>query len=727
MNGTCAKEPWLRYRDTGLYVLPYRHYALEFAALPFQHEIRQFDKVCLELPTWLDVDRVRNAVTEVSPGTGCILIPSGDPVRMLVPEYTGDANPTRRQVFNSVLLPITTDAMMSVLRLTAPVPNGGPQVEFVDADMPIEALSHDTTDSAFPHVDAQEVTERGLAEWYARWKPTLQSSPSNPRDACREAFMALRLIESVLIPGCKALFVCGAMHWHRIEAFLDEGAPDDLRRTLKHLMPPAETLRPQSRQRWLGERLQDLILAPPSRRFTACSLDPSILYSLHLIDIPHIVEEFERQVAAGVLRVERSEWIRQMVAACWERTGRPVSTRALAVMETFVRRRQLADARWSCDLDRHLLPCATAAAGKSFAYELGQQAMQYGLRPAGTPPEGRVVPLPQQSLLIFVDNEIHLITMPQGKDSDGRPGRPLRTRRPTTLTGKEREDALNGGLTMKPPCEELLHQHMCDTARRLGHDRLPFQRQHRPRRFRGNLGLGPDARRTIRTQACGDDTLYVRHRDHVPKPLTECDLCPVVWVFNRSKHVVDRVTDFFRDNSRGQTLLTSFFWFHERGRVDTVRVNRIAWFVRLYRNVTPSWDKAFVEKKLISLLPPEKFCTVRPWEDGDLPFDRNDPDLAVACAAKWSICDHITVVRADPSYQVGEKVRAFARARGIRVLEPDAGTFDRILLNRYQTDHEVPTEGTWHPPDPVAVRLVEPVPGFDDAPVSYPKQTGDIT
>ncbi|MFA7160454.1 MAG: hypothetical protein WC299_14240 [Kiritimatiellia bacterium] len=689
------RGPWLRYRDTGLYVLPYRHCALEFAALPFLAGIRQFDKVCLELPAWLPVDSVGDAIAAVAPGVGAILIPAADPVSMLVPEYAGDPNPIARKVFSSALLPITQDAMMSVLRIVRVDPENSPRVEFVDADMPIEAFARDETGSSFPHMDAQEAAERGLAEWYSRWQPLLRSYPRTPRDAYREAFMALRLIESVLRPGCKALFVCGAMHWHRIEALLDAGNPDDLR--------------------WLLERLAPV---PAKQRFTSCSLDPSVLHSLRLMDIPHVAQEFERDLAAGTLRVDRPEWIRRMIVSCWKRSGRPVSPRTLAVMDIFLSRRLLSDARWSCDLDRHLLPSALAAAGRSFAHELEQEAMRYDIKSSGNPPQGRVVPFAGRALLIFLNSEVHLIELPRSANADGQKGRPLRMRRTGELTAKERKAVNREGLRMKPPCEELLHRHMCDTARRLGHDSIPFRRRHRPHRFCGNLGRGPDARRSIRAWACGDNTLYVRHPCRIPKRQTDCDECPVVWVFHGFKRVVKRETDFFADNSRGQRLLSSFFWFYENKYVDPISINRIAWFVRLYRNLTPSWDKELVERKLIRCLPPEKFCTVRPWDDGDLPFDSDDPDLAVACAVKWSVCDHVIVVRVDASYRIGDRARAFARDRNIRLLEPDGAGFDRIRLNRYELDHEVPTRGAWHPPDPLAVRMVPSVPGFDPLPGS---------
>lgn len=726
-RGLAADGPWLRYRDTGLFVLPYRHHALEFAALPFLAPWRQFDKICLELPAQMPVDRIRKAVRDTAPATGCILIPSGHPFVLRVPEYPGDPAPASRAVHLSSLLPVSPDAMLTFLRLADDGPERRPQIEFVDADMPIELTEGDPESQPFPHVDAQEAAERGLRAWYERWRPALQAVPPSPRDAYRETFMALRLMESVLIPGCRALFVCGALHWHRIEALLNARTPNELRRELARHAVAAGQPSVSSREALPARPRRNLLPAPPSFRFTACTLDPAVLHSLQMSDVPWLVGEFERHVQAGRPHVDRQRWFRQMVVACWERTGRAVPPRALAVMEALLQRRMLADGRWSCDLDRHVLPCARAAAGASFTHELEQDAMQGDLQPSGSLPEGRVVPLPGEAILVFVEDETHLVRFPRCTARSRQPSeRPWRMRRPSALTDKEQKAIKRGGLMMKPPCEERLHRHMCDRARHLGHEDIPFRRRNDPRPFRGDLGHGPDARRSIRAQACGDNTLYVRRPNRIPKRLPDCDECPVVWIFQQTRRIADRVTDFFTDNSRGQPLLTSFFWFHERRRRGPIRISRVAWFVRLYRNLTPSWDREAVERKLISRLPPEKFCTVRPWDDGDLPFDSDDPDLAVACAVKWSVCDHIVVVRVDPGYRTGERVRAFARDRGIRLLEPSPASFDRILLDRYRVDHEIPTQGTWQPPDPIAARLVAPVPGFEPVAVPHPldKQTG---
>lgn len=703
--------PWLRYRHTGLHVFPYRHHAPEFAALPLLAGLDGFDTVCLELPDWLPVHDLRQAVLDTAPATGGVLLHLGEPEVLAIPEYEGDSHLVQRPVQRSTILPITPDAMISVLRMTGTTPAGGPSVAFVDAGWPWENAGEEPERGPFPYVDAQEVFERGLQAWYGRWLPLLQATRGTPRDAYREAAMAQRVHDLVLAPQRRGLLICGALHWHRIEALLDAARPSGLRR--REGLAEASALHASPMRRWLAGWMRMNRPRVPARRFTVCRLDPAVLFSLHMMDIPYVSELFERQWAAGALHVDRQAWIRRMVATCWERTGRPVPVRALTVMEAFLQRRLQSAGRWSCDLDMHLLPCVSAAAGRSFAYELEREAMRYTLEPSGAVPEGRVVRLSSNALLIFVGHDVHLVGIPgQAATRPGSGLRPMRIPQPASLTGKERDHVGAAGLMMKPPCEERLHRHMCDRARDLAHAQLPRRQRPRSRRFAGKVGWGLDVKRSLRTHACGEPVLYVQRpvREAVRGP--ECVECPVVWVFKVRCRIVERVTDFFEENSRGRRLLTSFFWFHERETNGPVRVSRIAWFVRLYRNLTPSWDRERVERLLISQLPEDRFCTERPWDDGDLDFERNDPDLAVACAVKWSVCDHVTVVRADPAYRVGTAVQDFARERGVRLLDVDAAGLDRILLARYAVDYEVPTRGSWHPPDPIASRLVEPVPGF---------------
>jgi hypothetical protein len=88
--------------------------------------------------------------------------------------------------------------------------------------------------------------------------------------------------------------------------------------------------------------------------------------------------------------------------------------------------------------------------------------------------------------------------------------------------------------------------------------------------------------------------------------------------------------------------------------------------------------------------------------------------------------DHIAVVRADPTWEIGSEIRAHAAEHGIELLEPAAGVFDPILLDRYQRDHEIPTRNPWTRPDPLFMRFVEPVPGFpEDDPLDRPATRGE--
>jgi hypothetical protein len=265
---------------------------------------------------------------------------------------------------------------------------------------------------------------------------------------------------------------------------------------------------------------------------------------------------------------------------------------------------------------------------------------------------------------------------------------------------------------MKPGPEELLHKHMCDMARREAHLLVPRGRRFVPVAFRGRLHAGVEAKRTMCACARGRPELVVRRRLRTRPLPCDCDLCPVVWVFDGGAPVRHRLGDWFPDGDDRRMLYASFFWFLSRERNGPAWSNRIAYFVRLFRNITPSWDRSQVLGKLLGWMPDDRRCHVEPWCDPALADRFEGPDLAVACAVRWAMTDHVTVVRADTAWEIGQGARAYAADLGVDLLEPVAGVFDPILLDRYQRDNEVPTRGFWTAPDPIYMRYVEPVPGF---------------
>lgn len=680
-------EPWLRYRDTRLCVIPSRHGSVEFAWLAHESGVDGFDKILLELPSSFPVAWVVDAVERMGDGTGAILIPRRGPFWTRVPEFPGDPDPEERLVFLSTLVPVVADSMMMALRMAARCGAAGPQVEFIDVESPGHVLE-DEPDIAFPFCDPQEVAERGLQAWYARWEPTLRRMPRSPRDAMRETAMAERLRTGVLREGCRALFVCGAAHWPRISDLLD-GAPAASPATLT-----AEARRPD-----------DLRLV---------AIPPVILFSWQLMDIPFVVGEFEEAVRGEFGTFERDSSIRRLLCRAYEAAGRSVPPGSFDFLQRYLKRRVSATGRWSCDLDEHLLDAARVTAGSPFAHVLEQEAVDYSPGAPDGVPVGRVVPAGPGCYFILVRDEAHHVMIGSSAAEPNQRGRPFRIPRNLELTPHERKYLkTSASLYMKPSCEERLHKMMCDTARYRGHELVPEQRRYQPRVFRGHLAAGIEPRRTLRARALGQRTTYVRHRIRIARNILHCDECPVVWVFHADRPVLHRVGDFFPDGPDGGQLFTSFFWFCGRTRIEVVHRNRIAFFVRIHRNVTPSWDEAVVDRLLLSRIPHGKRCHTRPWNDEGLSPFFSGPDLAVACAVKWALTDHVVVVRADPSYAIGSAAAGYARAAGVRLLTLTPESFDPILLARYELDHELPTKGAWQHPDERCLRFVEPVPGFD--------------
>ncbi|MFH0953766.1 MAG: hypothetical protein V1873_05510 [Verrucomicrobiota bacterium] len=683
----CSGEPWLRYRDTGLCVIPSRHGSVEFAWLVHQSGVEEFDKVLVELPSSYPVGWVVDAVGRMDDAAGAILIPKRGPFRARVPEFPGDPEPEERVVFVSTLVPVVADSMMMALRMAARCGTAGPKVEFIDVESPGHVLEDDP-DMAFPFCDPQEVAARGLQAWYARWEPTLRRMPRLPRDVLREAAMAERLRAGVLREGCKALFVCGAAHWPRISDLLDG--------------PPAAIPAPLTAE---ARRPDDLRLV---------AIPPVILFSWHQMDIPFVVGEFEEAVRGKSEGFDRDSSIRRLLCRANETAGRSVPPGSFDFLQRYLNRRVLAAGRWSCDLDEHLLDAARVTAGSPFAHVLEQEAMNHNPSLPDGVPLGRVVPAGPGGYFILAGGEAHHVMIGSGAAEPNQGGRPFRVPRDLELTPHERKQLkTSASLYMKPSCEERLHKNMCDTARHRGHELVPEQRRYQPRVFRGHLAAGIEPRRTLRARALGQGTTYVRHRIRVARNIHHCDECPVVWIFHADRPVLHRVGDFFPDGADGDQLFTSFFWFCARTRVEVVHRNRIAFFVRIHRNVTPSWDEAVVDRLLLSRIPPGKKCRVRPWNDESLSPFFSGPDLAVACAVKWALADHVIIVRADPSYAVGPAAAGYARASGVRLLTLTTEAFDPILLARYELDHELPTKGAWHRPDERCLRFVEPVPGFD--------------
>jgi hypothetical protein len=325
-----------------------------------------------------------------------------------------------------------------------------------------------------------------------------------------------------------------------------------------------------------------------------------------------------------------------------------------------------------------------------------------------------VVPAGGGAYFFSTEEHAHLVVLPNDEREPPPDARPFRASSSTSLTAREQERlSKGGGILMKPPCEERLHKYLCDQARWQAHQIMAVRREFRARPFRGDLKAGIHWRRTLRERARGGTQTYVRQRIRDLPLGCGCDECPVVWVFDASVPVVSKVSDYFPDDSNFGQVYSSFFWFSDRNRESRVTRSEIACLVRLNRNVTPSWDKALVKRLLFDRLPEDRRCRASPWYDDELPDGLKGPDLAVACAVRWGVTDHVVIVRVDQGYRVNETAVQYAADRGIRLVDVHPSSFHPILLKRYRIDHEVPSKGDWHPPNPLAMRFVEPVPGLE--------------
>ena len=73
-----AHDPWLRYRDTGLYVVPSIHYRQVFAQLVYEAcRRKRFDVIAVELPSSYQHMGVIDAFLRMAPAPGLVINPSG--------------------------------------------------------------------------------------------------------------------------------------------------------------------------------------------------------------------------------------------------------------------------------------------------------------------------------------------------------------------------------------------------------------------------------------------------------------------------------------------------------------------------------------------------------------------------------------------------------------------------------------------------------------------------
>ena len=686
----------VRYGNTELMVLPSVHCQIEFAAAALNADLAQFDRILVELPATLPVYPVLGLLERMRGAPGAILVARGEAILAKVPESPDD--PARREMplFQSGMLPITHDSIVTTLRWAARNERGD-AVRFVDLPAEWNSGPAESFSEQLAPFDSAEVTDLGVAGWYERHACWLAAMPHTKRFLLREAHMAWMVRETLLeIPDGRILFVCGALHWERIRDRLDRNDfPDFTTRTLPMLSP--ETL-------------------------FAYTLSPVTLYSWQLADLPWLAWRFAREFQGQHPSFDRVKLGDALLRTTCQRHPSSLTPRNLLLLEMLLARMLRGEGRQSWHFDRHLLPAARAAAGTAFAECLEAHAMRHPMPKTRNVPEARVVPAGGDEYFIVGPHEAHIIRMPAASTTSSSGSRTLRIGRSRRLT--MRESLRMHALTldrMKCPAEERLNKFMCDHARWQGHNLLARRHDFRRRPFRGSLHAGIDYKRTIAASARGDETLFVRQRMRSNASHSGCDSCPVVWVFDARAPVQVRMGDFFQESVIGH-LYTSFFWFTGQTQRHRVRRHDIAWYVRIQKNITPSWDRSLVDRELLDHLPAGRRCKVEPWDDKELNARFSGPDLAIACAIKWSFAGHITLVNCDASFRPGQDVLGYAESKGVQVLSPSIENFDPILLERLKLDHDVPIKTSWSAPDALFLRYVSPVPGFDTPVGMIPQQ-----
>jgi hypothetical protein len=133
--------------------------------------------------------------------------------------------------------------------------------------------------------------------------------------------------------------------------------------------------------------------------------------------------------------------------------------------------------------------------------------------------------------------------------------------------------------------------------------------------FAGSLGLGVDVRRTIRSMAAGQSTIYTRQRIRCSSHQESCTNCPIVWLFDPTARVISQGCGTFRDELHGGTgtVYASFYWFSKREYLSECLVTRskIAYSVSLLRRLQ-RYDKEEVRRLLLSM-PESRHCRCDPW------------------------------------------------------------------------------------------------------------------
>lgn len=668
-------EPWVRYRETGLYAVPSIHHRQVFAQLVFEACFRKrFDVIAVEFPP--SHGSLLEAALRLAPAPGLIIQPTGGKIELMrVPvSDEPDCKETRvKPVKRGLMFPLTAcDSMVMALRcpqlLQNHWPGWEPEIALVDDEM----REGERPRMQFPFRDDYEVMESGLAAFYQRMEPSFQSARAPQVDERRERVMGSRL-RRLLDEGKQVLFVCGAAHWKHVCEYLDSG----VRETLGSPRP-AGTPR--------------LILAP---------FEPAIAWLWGwLDDIPRVAWALESACQGKTpLRFDKREAVQTVVREAFtqaQAVGLPISLRRLLNMERYLETLASTAGHWVPELDDHLVHAAAVCVEERFAESLKKKALEY---PSPLPPGvemAQVRPYAPGKWFVLAEGELFLLELPSGGGKRG--GRRISLPAPAKLNEREEEefeDSFSG--TRDWPEEQRLVCMMNLAARQVAdrQEQVDFARK-----FTGSMGAGLDWRRTIRARASGDKVIYVRQArsNSVHSKTKRQVVTPIVWIFDDQSPLVERTIllgwlDDFHDPIVSASYLCEEKFLAE-GRIQ-------AW--KLGAFVDLGHGRAFLGEQRPSLLsaeqeveaflnysrsvPKEKLCFIAPWNDPELARFAG-VDQATATGVKYAEDKMILVSRSG--LPVASAVERYASQKGVTIQRVSTDHFERKRLDRFQWLHLVP-------------------------------------
>jgi hypothetical protein len=191
INAQARREPWVRYRRSGLFAIPSIHYRQTFADCVYRAcRARAFDVIAVELPASYQRSGLVEAIRQVAPAVGRVVHATGVPEPRPVPLHEHPDCPDKviRPVAPGRLFPVTpADSIVMALRcpelLAEHRPGWRSEIALVDA----EPRPAQRPLVRAEYRDDYEVTLGGLAEFVARHEETWQRGRNDEIDGLREA------------------------------------------------------------------------------------------------------------------------------------------------------------------------------------------------------------------------------------------------------------------------------------------------------------------------------------------------------------------------------------------------------------------------------------------------------------------------------------------------------------------------------------------------------------